>query len=229
MNGKAKKIIGIVVDVIIVLVIILAAVVSITSFTEKASGGVPSIFGNTAFSIKTDSMSPTIRKGDYILGKECADSTALKKGDIITFFTYDANNVRFVNTHRIVEVLNTGTMLYYRTQGDNVETPDDALVAPGDVISLWAEDGEKGVRIPALGAVIEFLGTKMGFFIFIILPILLFTMWQVYKLIKVVMYNQKVEILEENKQDEEEIKRKAIEEYLAKQNEQGEQDSDTDK
>ncbi len=229
MNGKVKKILGVIVDVIIVLVIVLAVVVSITSFTEKASGGIPNLFGNTAFSIKTDSMSPTIRKGDYILGKECDDSTALKVGDIITFFTYDASNTRFVNTHRISEVISTGSMVSYRTKGDNVDTPDDRLVAPGDIISIWAESGEKGVRIPLMGSVVEYLGTKTGFFIFIILPILLFTMWQVYKLIKVVMYNQKVEILEENKQDEEEIKRKAVEEYLAKQKEQSRQDSDTDK
>ncbi len=213
---KAKKIIGIAVDILIVLVIILALVVSITSLTAKANDGVPDLFGRTAFTIKTDSMEPTIKEGDYILGKKCDDPTALKVGDIITFKTIE-DGQRIYNTHRIIEVENEGTILSYRTKGDNSPEADESSVAPGDIVSVWKDGDWEGARIPLFGSAVEFLSGKVGFFIFIILPILLYTVWQVYKLIYVVMHNQKIQILEEQKDNEEMIKKQAVEEYLAQQ------------
>lgn len=214
MNAKVKKILSVLSSIIIILVVVLALVVSITSMTAKANGGVPDLFGYTTFSIQTDSMNPTIKSGDYIFGTKC-DPETLKVGDIITYFTL-IDNQKAINTHRIVEIVENGSITCFRTQGDNKLTnaePDELLVDYGDVISKY-----NGTRIPFMGSAIDFLGTKLGFFLFLVLPVLIYTLYQVYKLVAVVMHNQKAKLAE----TEDEIKRAAIAEYLVAQNKEKE-------
>jgi len=209
MNAKVKKILSVLSSILIILVVVLALVVSITSMTAKANGGVPDLFGYTTFSIQTDSMNPTIKSGDYIFGTKC-DPETLKVGDVITYFTL-IENQKTINTHRIVEIVENGSITCFRTQGDNKVTnpePDKLLVDYGDVISKY-----NGTRIPFMGSAIDFLGTKLGFFLFLVLPVLIYTLYQVYKLVAVVMHNQKAKLAE----SEDEIKKAAIAEYLAAQ------------
>lgn len=212
MSAKANKILSVISNILIILVVVLALVVSITSITAKANGGVPDLFGHTAFSIQTDSMNPTIKSGDYIFGEKC-DPETLEVGDVITYFTV-IENQKVINTHRIVAIVDQGGFKYFQTQGDNKVTnpePDELLVDFDDVISKY-----NGTRIPVMGSVLDFLGTKLGFFLFIVLPVLLYTLYQIYKLIAVILHNQKAKLAE----SEDEIKKAAIAEYLAKQAEE---------
>ena len=196
-------------------------VISISSITAKANNGVPDVFGYTPFSVQTNSMNPTLVKGDYIFVEEC-DPSSLQVGDIISYFTI-IDGTRVINTHRIVEVNAENDIIQYRTQGDNKETNpevDKLMVSPGDVIGKY-----NGTRIPKLGAVIDYLSTQMGFFLIILLPVLLFTIYQIYKLINVIMYNQKVDVLNAAKDTtSDEVKEAIIAEYLAKQNKEEAED-----
>jgi signal peptidase len=194
--------------------VLLSIIISISSITAKANNGVPDLFGYTPFSVQTDSMKPTLSKGDYIFVEKC-DTETLQVGDVITYFTMIQGN-RAINTHRIVDVIEDNGMLFYQTQGDNKETnpePDELLLAPGDVIGLFT-----GKKVPALGAIIDYLSTKMGFFLVILLPVLLFTIYQIYNLIAVILYNHKVDLINAaNEATSDELKEAIIAEYLAKQ------------
>jgi signal peptidase len=69
-----------------------------------------------------------------------------------------------------------------------------------------------------LGSVIDFLSTQLGFFLVILLPVLLFTIYQIYKLIAVLLYNHKVDMINAvNESASDEVKEAIIAEYLAKQ------------
>ena len=214
MNKVIKKIGAAVVSLFIVVLILFSIIISISSITAKANNGVPDLFGYTPFSVQTNSMKPTISKGDYIFVEKC-DAETLKVGDIVTFFTI-IDGKRVVNTHRIVNVYTTGDMIEYQTQGDNKETnpePDEMLLSPGDVIGKFT-----GTKIPVLGSVIDFLSTQLGFFLVILLPVLLFTIYQIYKLIAVLLYNHKVDMINAvNESASDEVKEAIIAEYLAKQ------------
>ena len=214
MNKVIKKIGAAVVSLFIVVLILFSIIISISSITAKANNGVPDLFGYTPFSVQTNSMKPTIRKGDYIFVEKC-DAETLKVGDIVTYFTI-IDGKRVVNTHRIVNVYTTGDMIEYQTQGDNKETnpePDEMLLSPGDVIGKFT-----GTKIPVLGSVIDFLSTQLGFFLVILLPVLLFTIYQIYKLIAVLLYNHKVDMINAvNESASDEVKEAIIAEYLAKQ------------
>lgn len=212
---KVFKRIGVaLVDVLIVVLILFSVIISVSSITAKANNGVPDVFGYTPFSVQTDSMKPTLSKGDYIFVEEC-DANNLQVGDVITYFTR-IEGQRAINTHRIVEVLKTNDLIEYRTQGDNKETnpePDPLLIAPGDVIGKYNDS-----RIPVLGTVIDYLSTQLGFFLVILLPVLLFTVYQIYKLVAVIIHNHKVDVLNAAKENaSDEVKEAIIAEYLAKQ------------
>lgn len=217
MNIVAKKIGAAIVDIIIVVLVLLSIIISISSFTAKSNDGVPDLFGYSPFTVQTDSMKPTLSKGDYIFVEKC-DTENLQVGDIITYHTI-IQGQRAINTHRIVDVIVSDGSIEYQTQGDNKVTnpePDETLVHPMDIIGKYND-----MKISGFGTVIDFLSTKWGFFLVILLPVLLFTVFQVYKLVTVVMYNKKVDMLnavKENASDE--VKEAIIAEYLAKQKEE---------
>ncbi len=214
MKTVFKKIGSAIVDIVIVLLIILSIIISISSFTAKANNGVPDLFGFTPFSVQTDSMKPEFSKGDYIFVEKC-DPASLQVGDIVTYHTI-IDGYKAINTHKIVNIFNNDGMIQYQTQGINKETnpePDEILLAPGDVIGKY-----NGTVIPVLGSVMDFLSTQLGFFLVILLPVLIFTIYQIYKLISVVMYNKKVDMINAvNENATDEVKEAIIAEYLAKQ------------
>lgn len=211
MSEKKSKILYIIATSFIVLLVLVAALVTILSLSSKEDD-VPSIFGYTAFSIQSDSMEDEIMTGDFILGKKC-DPKELNERDIISFFTVNNEGQIFINTHRIINIEETSDGRIFTTKGDNEEEPDLRKVYEGDIVSKYS-----GFRIPLLGYILTFLTTQLGFFLCIVLPVLLYTIWQVYKFVIILMNNQKVKLIEEVKdQTSEEAKQAIIAEYLAQQ------------
>ncbi len=225
MEQKGKSILGVISDILLVILIIVAIAITVMTFTSKSSEtGIGNVMGYTPFSVQTDSMSPTIGKGDLIIAKEVNDpQNELKMGDVITFYTLMqdsvGNTVKGFNTHRIldIEYFEDGSVYYYVTKGDAMETEDNQVVYPDDVVAkqVGATVDEKGGYVPGLtisgfGNALDFLQSQLGFMICIIIPLALFFIWQVYKLIAMFM-TAKSEKLSED------AKRQAIEEYLAEQ------------
>ena len=100
------------------------------------------------------------------------------------------------------------------------EVDDINSLKKGDVITFWTIiDGKKvknthNVKIGGFGKVMSFLRTKTGFFVCILIPIALFFLFELYKLILTIV---EVKRPADPEVDEEEIKRRAVEEYLAEQ------------
>ena len=214
MKKVIKKSCEALITILIVVLVLFSVIISISSITAKANSGVPDLFGYSPFSVQTNSMYPTLSEGDYIFVEKC-DVETLEVGDIVTYFTF-INGQRVVNTHRIVDIRVRGSIVEYQTQGDNKETnpePDESLLSPGDIIGRYT-----GKKIPVMGSVIDYLATKMGFFLVILLPVLLFTLYQIYKLVAVILYNHKVDVINAaNDSTSDEVKEAIIAEYLAKQ------------
>ena len=161
--------------------------------------------------VETDSMKPTFNSGDLIIVKE-TDIMELKPGDVITYNAL-INGKMAKNTHRIVEVNNAEGKVSFITKGDNNPVTDDNAVAAADVIGKWT----KG-RVIGGGKAMNFLRTKKGFFICIVIPMAIFFLIELYKFIVTLIEVRKPSMTEA---EEEEIKRKAVEEYLAKQAQSG--------
>ena len=185
--------------------------------------GIGNILGYTPFSVQSDSMAPTFESGDLIITREVDDPQVLQIGEVITYSTVltDANGKSFrsYNTHRIydIEYNEDNTVKCFVTKGDAMGTEDNVMVLPDEVIAKQVNSGYDssgkpldGLKISNFGSALEFLQSRTGFMICIIVPLALFFIWQIYKLIAMFMEAKAENISEDQK-------RRAIEEYLAQQ------------
>ena len=78
--------------------------------------------------IGSQSMDPTIHKGDAVILKKVTEKTELKKGDIVAY-----SNGKLIIVHRIVDVKKDGNNLTYITKGDNNNGNDPRPVSRSQV------------------------------------------------------------------------------------------------
>ena len=97
--------------------------------------------------------------------------------------------------------------------------PDGYELRHTDVIGVY-----HGSKLVGIGAVVDFLRSSIGFLLVIVLPMALFFLYEVYNLIKIIMAHKVKKARAEgiSAEQEEEIKRLAVEEYLRNQQKQAE-------
>ena len=223
-TAKAKKVIGTVANVLVWIFLVFSILVTVLAFSAQGSeDGVPTLFGKSLVTIETWSMEPTFKRGDLLLMQklEFDEITQLQPGTIITYFApvdIDGDGLIGKNgqpgdikTHRIDSLVGGG----FKTWGDNRETnpvPDDYVVIYENVIGIVEEDD----AIPGLGGVIGFLRSSLGFLICIVMPLALFFFYELYRFIALLV-TEKAKRAPVSAETEEEIRRRAIEEYIKSQ------------
>lgn len=187
---KAIKRVGtIIISVLLWLVILVAALYAFTTMATKDNQNVANLFGYTPLVVESNSMSPTFKKDDLIFVKKC-DTSKLEEGDIICFHTI-IDNEYALNTHRIQKIDTVGDARSYTTLGDNNNGIADAhIISDGDIVGKYVGD------LPKAGKVMDFLSSSMGFLIVIVLPMLLFFIYQVYNLIMIAIRLKKAVAVE---------------------------------
>lgn len=254
-KNKAKKIAGIVLNVVLWLFVAFALVVTVVAVSSTANKkNVPTIGGTCYMSVLSDSMNADkpawatdsydgFKQGDLIFCDYIAENEeairSLKVGDIISFeWDINGNGEKEpgeINTHRIIGFITDQNPVIQNEVPEN-ETLR-SVVTQGDNIEYTNGNTETvstafilakytGRKIGGLGAVFKFLGSKLGFGLCILLPLAIFFAYEL-----VVFILTLVKVKNEGKktitaEDEELIKQRAIEEYLKmKQAEQGNPDS----
>ena len=186
-----KKIGSIVISVVMWIIILVSALYAFTTLATKDDGSVSNLAGFTPMTVQSDSMSPTFDQGDLIVVKQC-DTSSLQVGDIVTFHTI-VDGQYALNTHRIVSIDELNGMHSFTTKGDNNDIADQHVISDGDIVGKYV------LKIPYLGKVMDILSSSMGFLIIIVIPMLLFFIYQVYHLVIVGM-NLKRAMAEEERQ-----------------------------
>ena len=231
-----KKILSIALNTLIWLFVIFSVVITVLVFSAQGSAdGVPALFGKSLVTISSDSMKPVYKMGDLVFMEKIGDEEKFTLGvdTIITFRApVDLNDDDMsgdINTHRIVEVIDKngdGDAEEYVTKGDAVGGKDNEgdnpyTVKPASIIGTCTEDG----KIRGLGNVITFLRSSLGFFLCIVLPLILFFLYELYNFVSIIVTERAKRAAADASApaiDEEEIKRRAVEEYLAKQKDEEE-------
>ena len=237
MKKVLTKILHVAVDVLIVAILIVSVFILVVSLTARNSEGVPNFLGKAPIGVLTDSMhgdkEDDFDKGDLIICDVVDDRLEgeYKVGDIITFAAdINGDEVRDFVTHRIYKIDSNGN---YLTKGDNNETYDQdetnvivfPAITPTRVLAVY-----HGQKISGLGGVINYLQTPMGFFLVILLPMIIFFLYQAVRVvINALAYSKekgmiKAQEMIANADLTEEQKQRAIAEYLAAQ--QGAEESD---
>ncbi|MCR5201720.1 MAG: signal peptidase I [Lachnospiraceae bacterium] len=207
-----KKPVRIIVSILAWILLIAAFMVTILVFSSGRNNGIASLMGFVPMRVESNSMKPTFKKGDLIICKKVSDVKSLKKGDVITFWTI-IEGKRTKNTHRIVKVNNVDGSRSFVTRGDNNHANDEVPAYQSDLIGKWT-----GKKINNGGKAMEFLQTKKGFFICILIPMAIFFLFELYKFIFTIMEIRREGDGGAQALDEEEIKKRAIEEYLESKN-----------
>lgn len=232
-----KKVLSTLGNVFVALLLIFSVVMTaMVILGVRSEIGIPTLMGYSIMSVQTDSMEGPdgFNVGDLIVVKAVDEQEAdkLEVGAVITFWRYMGQE-RYLETHRIVEntyetrfqnevvdgVRIHGGVKYYVTKGDNTpavdfvpDTGELEYKAPSQILAVWT-----GTAIPKVGAAFDFLKSQTGFMICIVVPVLLFFVYQLYVFIMTITRRQKEKALEEVSSKEEELKQKAIAEFLAQQ------------
>lgn len=224
-----KKIMNIIIDIIIIMILLVSAVILTLSLTSQDTG-TPNVFGYTLNAIQSPSMEPVMYKGDLVIGKTINEEVEYKKGDIVFFqSTYTGDNGQeylMVKCHRIVKTKEQYGKTYYLTKGDNNEISDiksDGWIAGNKIVGIYKTDDYEGTRLEGVGNVYDFLKSFWGFFFVIVLPMILFFIYELIRVImNIVAYTKEKALVAATEAAQsaeltEAQKQKAIEEYLASQ------------
>lgn len=193
-DKKKNKVLSILLDVFLVIVILLAAAVTVVSLNTKENG-IANIFGYIPLSIQSGSMNGTFEKGDLLITKKY-DDQELKVGDIVSFFAVEQDET-VIKTHRIVKINNDNGVITYITKGDANKTEDSIGITKLDVVSIYDNDEYTGKELNGVGNILDFFKSKYGFLCCIILPLFVFFVYQLYKLIIIIIDEKKKEALRE--------------------------------
>ncbi len=214
---KTKKTVNIIINVIIWVIVVFSTLVTILAFAAQGSeDGIPELFGKSLLTIESYSMEDTFMYGDLVLMTklDASGKEGLEKGDIITYRLPEAVGqlpAGSLNTHRIDHFTDDGKI---KTKGDNNNSVDSYEITRNDVIGICRPED----RIPGVGAAISFLCSSLGFFLCVVLPLVIFFIYELYTFISLIV-SEKAKKAPVSKETEEEIKRRAIEEYLKQQSE----------
>ncbi len=180
-----NKVVKIIVNVLVCIVIILATCITLITISSQKNGYFR-VFKSIPLTMKDSSMEPTIKKGSLIITKEYKNND-IKEGDVISYRSIDKNNTLEIKTGRVKTIITVNEQTTYITEFDNKEYTDSEQVNSKNVISIW-----NGKKVSTLGSIIDFLNTKVGFFICIIVPLALLFIYQLYKFIMLVIDYRKV-------------------------------------
>ena len=181
-------------DIFVIIIIILAIFVTLfTIITNK--DGISNLKGYSPFSIQSNSMFPTLKKGDMIITYNKINYQDLKVNDIISFYSFE-NGSNIIKTHRITNIYLENNVRLYETKGDNNDVSDNVYITDVDII------GKMKYRIPFLGGIIDFLKNKWVFLFLILIPLGIIFIYQLIDFLKVLIDYK----LEKEEQEEKEVK-----------------------
>ncbi len=218
MSAKTKKILKTALNVLLWVFLAFSVFMTIIAISAANSeDGLPSIGGKAYISVLSDSMTPTFKKGDLLVCEKILETekSSLKVDDIITFKAdLDGDGYKNeVNTHRIIEVTTEGGHVYYTTKGDNKETnstEDQDSVHYSEVLAKYTDK-----KIGGIGGALNFLRTPVGFLVCVVVPLGLFFIYELYNFISTLLKARASKAITPEQEDE--IKKRAVEEYLKQQ------------
>lgn len=222
-----KTILNTIINILIVLVLVTSILIAVLSLTSKANDGVATIFGYSFHTIQTPSMvggNPNYDGGDYqvgdlVIGKaDGASDREYAVGDIISYRTENDEGEKMLICHRIVDKEEADGVVSYQTQGDANDTPDQLEEADYihnyDIASLCYDADYHGKVLSGWGAPLDFIRQPQGFFFVVLLPMIIFFMYEIIRVVLNAMSYKKTKA-EEEKENAEKEKDEAVKAAVA--------------
>lgn len=168
-KSSLPNVVGILLCVLFIPIIIVNLILIVGTYTSPEE--MPGVFGVKPVIVLSGSMEPEIRVGDLIF-LHGADPQSLAVGDVICYLSSGK-----AITHRITEIaVGEDGQPRYITKGDANNARDRLAVAADQIQGIW-----RGGRVGGLGSVMMFMQTPAGLALFIMCPLLLFLLWDVWR------------------------------------------------
>lgn len=156
--------------------------VFVTAKVAKSKNAEPPI---NLYTIISPSMTPNIAVYDVVVTVK-TDLSKLKVRDVISYYSDNPAVNGLTITHRIVKITKVGDEYIFETKGDKNPNVDEWIVKGEDVV------GRVNFKIPQLGKVQFFLGSKGGWLLAILIPALAIIAYDIYKIIKLILIKQRI-------------------------------------
>jgi signal peptidase len=126
----------------------------------------PLLFGHQLHSVVSDSMSPTINKGDIVITK-MVDPKEISSGDII-LFEGKGNQHNTLLLHRVQDKQSNKDLIQFTTKGDSNQYSDFQTISTNKVKGLYVN------HIPRIGWIIDFIRDYQFYIITLLVVFFLF-------------------------------------------------------
>lgn len=212
-KAKWKKVVGTILTVLVILLVAFCGLFVVQTKMNKK----PFLFGYAVYYVVSGSMEPTIMTGEVIIVEKINGEEDLHRNDIITFVGIGGTIDGMTVTHRIVSdgVVN-GKIT---TCGDANHGIKDNPIPYSNVIGKYVRTSS------FLTSVYAAFTSKYGFLFIVFIPLVVLLVVQVLNFRRACRMDKDGKLPEEKsaeeikeeavKAKEDEIKRKAIEDYLA--------------
>jgi signal peptidase len=164
---KTEKIISVATSVLLAFAVLFCGFVM---FQIQRDGYV-TIAGCSVFHVVSGSMEPEIPVGALIISQQ-TEIDEIKVGDIVSFRSMESYMQGSVVTHRVVEIHKRDGKLALVTRGDANNSIDSFYVTADNLIGKIIYHTPTGNFVTSLYG---FLTNKAGFFVVIIVPVILLT------------------------------------------------------
>lgn len=154
----------------------LALLVAVASVVAYAFPGL--VGAEYSYVVQSGSMEPAIGTGSVVFVND-VPAERIEEGDVITFAESRAGAT---TTHRVVEKHQAGDSVRFVTKGDANENRDSEPVYRNEIV------GVVSLSVPAMGYVVAFAQTRLGWFALVVLPVALLVaseLWALYDAIEI--------------------------------------------
>jgi signal peptidase len=132
---------------------------------QRFSGNKISFFNYRMFTVITGSMKPKYDIGDVLISKSVNPST-IKVGDAITYLGNKGNLINKVITHEVVKIEKDANGKYLFHAKGRANLVEDPVVTENQLYGVVI------YKSIILSLIYKIVGTTVGFYIFIIIPII---------------------------------------------------------
>ncbi len=216
MRKRAEKALSVISGILIALFLMLATFSLAITIFYSAKGEDAVLFGCQYRIVLSGSMAPEIKEGDMVAVRVPKDDRQafydnLQIGDVLTFYYKNpSGGNKIVVTHQIIAIKKVSTGYEYTMKGTAVENDTQTITsASGDIIGkvVWHSG--------ALGAFVQFIRSKAGIVVCMILPALAIAVFETVRIIRIVRESRKEKkedgVSERDKDEEIEALRREIE------------------
>lgn len=163
--NKGKKIAKLLITTFRIIMFVLLAAFILVVCLQRFSNNKISFFNYRMFTVVSQSMAPKYDIGDVLISKQVKPEE-IKENDVISYLGTYGDFTDKVITHRVVGIhRNEDGKYYFRTKGD-------ANIVEDPIVEAEQVYGVVTYRSILLSLIYRVIGTKVGFYLCIIIPIM---------------------------------------------------------